>query len=81
MAVLKALSLYLRGWAHALLERCEAIFGLEHCKEMISKHQDAYTLFSGIECARHSWDMIEAAARSRWNVESGLRFQFAVTSI
>ena len=68
----------LRRWAHILLERCEAFFGVDHCKRALAQPQKVYTMFSGIECAREAWRMIEVAAEKRWQIKCGLKFVFAV---
>lgn len=68
-----------RLWAHVLVERCEALFGAEHCKAALSHQRKAFTLFSGIECARASWNMIAKAAELRWGITVGLEWSFAVS--
>lgn len=38
-------------------------------------------MFSGIECARTAWHVIEAAVEARWGVKAGLQFQFAAPQL
>lgn len=65
-------------WAHNLLKMCEMAFGRDRCIVQISKKRGAITMFSGIECARMAWCMIEKASEDLWGTKTGLHFKFAV---
>lgn len=70
-------AIFPRNWARVVLQRCASIFGEEHCKKHLAQPQTCFTLFSGIECARVSWEFIASAARELWDIETGLQFSFA----
>ena len=59
-----------------------ALIGEEQLKERLGRHREAFSLFSGIECVRHAWAFINAAAVEMWGLSPGLDFKLsAIVSV
>ena len=69
----------LRSWAQVTLRRCVEFFGEEYCCFRLQQEQEIMTMFSGIECARKSWEYIESAAMEILGIKTGVTFTCADT--
>lgn len=68
-----------RRWAFFVLQRLADLIGRDHLQASLKKERNAYSFFSGVECVRHAWAFIHAAALELWGITTGLRFEGSVT--
>lgn len=67
-----------RQWAFHVLQRFADLLGVEEVQKRLKQTRTCYSLFSGIECVRHAWNLITAASIEMWSVDPGMKFEFSV---
>ena len=68
----------LRQWAFHVLRRTADLLGEDVVKSRLARSRPVYSLFAGMECVKHGWQFIQAAALELWGIKPSVEWEFSV---